>query len=201
MDTKRSPELWDRLSNESGRAYEAFKVFMYMSPAERSVVGAWREWTENPEAVRPSPFFEEWGREHAWSERARAHDAHIERLRRGGMEKAIEEEAKLHARQAEQMRYRFNELVTRAYDRAIEWLDDSEWTNGNFRSGDIIKLIQIHLDATERLREDARGAEVEDDWSEAEEDEEGDRILAELAAEREARRAAGDDSEPEEDLL
>ena len=201
MDTKRSPELWDRLSNESGRAYEAFKVFMYMSPAERSVVGAWREWTANPEAARPSPFFEEWGREHAWSERARAHDAHIERLRRGGMEKAIEEEAKLHARQAEQMRYRFNELVTRAYDRAIEWLDDSEWTNGNFRSGDIIKLIQIHLDATERLREDARGAEVEDDWSEAEEDEEGDRILAELAAEREARRAAGDDSEPEEDLL
>lgn len=53
MDTKRSPEVWDRLSNESGRAYEAFKVYMFMSPAERSVVGAWREWTENPEAVHP----------------------------------------------------------------------------------------------------------------------------------------------------
>jgi hypothetical protein len=28
---------------------------MYMSPAERSLAGAWREWTENPEAVRPAP--------------------------------------------------------------------------------------------------------------------------------------------------
>ncbi len=58
MDTKNTPEVWHRLSNESGRAYEAFKVYMFMSPAERSVVGACREWTGNPEAVRPSPFFE-----------------------------------------------------------------------------------------------------------------------------------------------
>jgi hypothetical protein len=55
MDTKNSPEVWDRLTNESGRAYEAFKVYMYMSPAERSLAGGWREWTENPEAVRPAP--------------------------------------------------------------------------------------------------------------------------------------------------
>lgn len=40
MDTKNSPEVWDRLTNESGRAYEAFKVYMYMSPAERSLAGA-----------------------------------------------------------------------------------------------------------------------------------------------------------------
>ena len=38
---------------------------------------AWREWTANHEAARPSPFFEGWLREYAWSERARAHDAHI----------------------------------------------------------------------------------------------------------------------------
>jgi hypothetical protein len=54
MDTKRSPEVWDRLTNESGRAYEAFKVYMFMSPAERSLAGAWREWTENPKAA-PAP--------------------------------------------------------------------------------------------------------------------------------------------------
>jgi hypothetical protein len=57
MDTKKSPEVWHRLSNETGRAHEAFKVYMFMNPAERSVVGAWREWTENPEAARPSPMF------------------------------------------------------------------------------------------------------------------------------------------------
>ena len=87
MDTKRSPELWDKLESESSRAFEAFKLFMYLPPAERSVAGAWREWTDNPEAGRPSPFFEGWAREYAWPERARAYDAHIERIRRRGMER------------------------------------------------------------------------------------------------------------------
>ena len=40
MDTEESREqLWHRLDNESGRAYGAFKVYMYLPPAERSVVG------------------------------------------------------------------------------------------------------------------------------------------------------------------
>src|SRR5215212_10436096 len=54
MDTKNSPEVWDRLTNESGRAYEAFKVYMYLPPAERTVTAAWRRWTENPETA-PAP--------------------------------------------------------------------------------------------------------------------------------------------------
>jgi len=29
MDTMKSPDVWYRLSNESGRAYEAFKVYMF----------------------------------------------------------------------------------------------------------------------------------------------------------------------------
>ena len=37
--------LWHRLDNESGRAYEAFKVYMCLQPAERSMVRAWREWS------------------------------------------------------------------------------------------------------------------------------------------------------------
>src|ERR671920_1079894 len=109
MDTERSPEVWHRLSNESGRAYEAFKVYMFMSPAERSLAGAWRLWTENPEAARPSPFFEGWAREHAWPERARAHDHHLELIRERGIEKAIEEEAAQQARQAERVRGRLYE--------------------------------------------------------------------------------------------
>ena len=72
MDTENSPELWHQLSNETPRSYEAFKVFMYLPPSERSVAETWRRWTGNPEAARPSPFFEGWAREHAWSERAPA---------------------------------------------------------------------------------------------------------------------------------
>jgi hypothetical protein len=128
MDTNESREqLWDRLSNESGRAYEAFKVYLFMNPAERSVVGAWREWTENPKAVRPSPFFEGWSREHAWPERARAHDAHIDRLRERSIEKVIQQEAEERAREVERTRYRFAEMMTRTYEMAIENLEKSDF--------------------------------------------------------------------------
>jgi hypothetical protein len=206
-------QLWDRLSNESGRAYEAFKIFMYMSPAERSVVGAWREWTENPEAARPSPFFEGWGREHAWSERARAHDAHIERIRRGGMEKAIEEEAEFQARQVEQMRFRYNELISNAYLAAMEWFEDTEWAKSNLRSSDVVNIIRLHLEATDKLSADAAmQVAAEGDWDESklekseveeagEMDEESRRILAEVEALRKKRLAEGNDPGPEEDLL
>jgi hypothetical protein len=186
MDTKKSPEVWDRLSNESGRAYEAFKVYMYISPAERSVVGAWREWTENPEAARPSPFFEGWAREYAWSDRARAHDHHIELIRERGMEKAIEQEAEFQARQVEQVRFRYQELLSVAYAKAMEWFEDSDWSRADLRASDVIKIIQLHAEATEKLGEPAVGPEAEGDWDEEEDDEIGRRIVEEVDAEAES---------------
>src|SRR5215211_409655 len=94
MDAEESrQELWHRLDNESGRAYEAFKVYMYLSPAERTVVAAWREWTGNPDARREPPYFLRWSHDYAWSERARAHDHHLDIIREAGMEEAIKEEA------------------------------------------------------------------------------------------------------------
>jgi len=200
MDTRRLPEVWDRLSNESGRAYEAFKIYMYMSPAERTVTAAWREWTENPEAARPSPFFEGWAREYAWSERARAHDHHLEVIREEGMEEAIKEEAARQARQVEQVRFRYQELLSAAYERAMEWFEDSEWSRADLRASDVVKIIQLHAEATEKLGEPAVGPEAEGDWDEEEDDEIGRRIVEEVDAEAEERRSEEDDTEPEEGL-
>jgi hypothetical protein len=104
-------ELWHQLDNESDRAHEAFRTFMYLPPAERSVVRAWREWSANPDAKREPPYFAGWARDFAWSDRARAHDHHIEVIRESGMEEAIREEAARQARQVEQVRGRFNELM------------------------------------------------------------------------------------------
>src|SRR5215217_9122797 len=102
MDKEESrQELWHRLDSESGRAFEAFKVYMYLPPAERTIVGAWRLWSDNPDAGREPPFFHNWARNFAWRERAVAWDHHIEVIRERGMEKAIEEEAAFQARQVE----------------------------------------------------------------------------------------------------
>ena len=67
MDTEESREqLWHRLSSESARAYEAYKVYMYLSPAERTVVGSWRLWSHNSDTKREPPFFRSWYHSHAW---------------------------------------------------------------------------------------------------------------------------------------
>src|SRR5829696_9903356 len=138
-------ELWHQLDNESDRAYAAFRTFMLLPPAERSVVGAWREWTENPEAARPSPFFEGWARDYAWSDRARAHDHHIEVIRESGMEEAIREEAARQARQVEQVRGRFNELIAITYERAIEYMEDDSFVE-QLRPADVVQILKLHLE-------------------------------------------------------
>ena len=174
------------MSNESGRAYEAFKVYMFMSPAERSVVGAWREWTGNPEAVRPSPYFEDWAREYAWSERARAHDHHLDRIRERGIEKAIEAEAEMQARDAERTRYRYNELMTLGYERAMEWLENAQ--PSDFRPQDVIQIIRLHMDAV-KVFEVTEKPNEEVTWTE-EEAAELTQIIREIEAEGQPKEGA-----------
>ena len=153
-----------------------------MSPAERSVVGAWREWTENPEAARPSPFFEGWAREHAWPERARAHDHHLELIRERGMEKAIEEEAAQQARQAERVRGRFYELMAITYERAITYLEDDSFVE-QLRPADVVQILRLHLETIQKLGDTASHAPDSGvDWSE-DEQRELDAILDEIDAE------------------
>src|SRR5918998_4214764 len=168
MDTEESREQpWHRLDNESGRAYEAFKVYMYLPPAERSVVRAWREWSGNPDAKREPPFFLRWSHDFAWSERARAHDHHLEVIREQGMEEAIKEEAARQARQVEQVRGRFNELMTITYERAIEYLEDEDFIK-QLRPADVVQIMKIHLETTQKLGgpTDAPGGSATVDWSE-----------------------------------
>jgi hypothetical protein len=112
-------ELWHQLDNESDRAHDAFKCYMLLPPAGRSVVGAWREWSGNMDAKREPPYFAGWAKDYAWSDRARARDHHLEVIRERGMEEAIEQEAALQARQAERVRGRFYELMAITYERAI----------------------------------------------------------------------------------
>jgi hypothetical protein len=177
-------ELWHQLDNESDRAHEAFKVFMYLPPAERSVVRAWREWSGNPDAKREPPYFAGWARDYAWSDRARAHDHHIEVIRESGMEEAIREEAAHQARQVEQVRGRFNELMAITYERAIAYLEDDFATQ--LRPADVVQILKLHLETVHKLGDsehEAAGSSAPVDWSE-DEQRELDRILDEIDAEK-----------------
>jgi hypothetical protein len=149
MDIEKKKELWDRLENEPERAYRAFESYRNLPSAERTVIAAYRHHTGNPDAVKPSDTYSGWSRQFAWRERAAAYDAHIDRLREKSIENAVQQKAEEQARQLERTRGRFNELMTIAYDRAIDHLASEDFLS-HMRPQDVINIVKLHLEVVER---------------------------------------------------
>jgi hypothetical protein len=181
MDTEKR-ELWDQLSNESERAHRAFQTFLSLPSNERTVIGAYRSHVGNAEAAKPSDTWARWSRDFAWAERASAYDAYLESLRREAYERVIEEEAERQAREVEKVRGRMNELLTVAYHRAMECLEDEDWVRDNLRSSDVMRIIGLHMDYVKTFEVDRESTD-EDDWSE-EDLAAGEQIIKEIEARR-----------------
>jgi hypothetical protein len=198
-------ELWDRLENEPERAYRAFECFLSLPSGERTLLAAYRQHVGNPDAVKPSDTWSRWSSQFAWRERVVAYDDHLASVRREAHEQVIKEQAEKQAREVEKVRGRYNELMSVAYEAAMEWFGDSDWAKHNLRSSDVVRIVQIHMDAADKFSGDLINPQADDDWDESqiesEDDGWGSDIVAEIDAEAEARRASEDDSEPEEDLL
>src|SRR5215204_3486208 len=154
METQEK-ELWDRLENEPERAYRAFESFLSLPSGERTLLEAYRQHVGNPDAAKPSDTWSGWANTFAWRERAAAYDDHLARLRRESYERAIEEEAERQAREVEKVRGRYNELMTMAYDRAMEWLENAQ--PSDFRAQDVMRIIGLHLDYLKAFEVDRVG--------------------------------------------
>jgi len=176
MDTEKR-ELWERLENEPERAYRAFESFLALPSGGRTLLAAYRQHVGNPEAVKPSDTWSGWCSDFAWRERAAAYDDHLARLRREAYEKAIEEEAERQAREVEEARGRYNELMTTAYVRAAEWLENAE--RSDIRAQDVIQIIRLYMDAEKAFGVKEPRAEV--GWTE-EDEAEVERIVKEVDA-------------------
>jgi hypothetical protein len=190
MDIEKKKELWDRLENEPERAYRAFEAYRSLPSGERTLIAAYRQHVGNPDAAKPSDTWSRWSSEFAWRERAAAYDAHIVSLREKSMEKAIQQQAEEQARQVERMSGRFNELMTVAYERAIEYLESEDFLS-QVRPQDVINIIRLHREAVER-QGGFDPPQQEAEWTE-DELAEVDRILEEIDAE-EAQEQSGDGS-------
>lgn len=196
MAGRRTPELWERLDNESSRAYEAFKVFLYMGPAERNVSGAWRIWAEAPDAKSAKPYFRDWSVDFAWQDRARAWDNHLQRLRETEIERAVKTEAKKQATQVEKLRFRLNELMAIGSEKAMTYLEEME--PSGMRMADVIQLIRLHLEYQDRLGA-SEGGKDEVEWTE--DDDEFALGVMESIESGEAQDVLGGDAErPEEEV-
>src|SRR5215208_2541797 len=159
-------ELWDRLENESERAYRAFECFLSLPSGERTLLAAYRQHVGNPEAAKPSDTWSGWSNTFAWRERAAAYDDHLASMRREAYERAVEDEAARQAREVEMARGRYNELMTLGYVRAVEWLeDDAQRTD--LRSQDVIQIIRLYMDDQKAFG--AQEPSTEAEWTEEDE--------------------------------
>lgn len=202
MDMEKK-ELWDRLENEPERAYRAFESYRTLPSAERTLIKAYRQHVGNPGAAKPSDTWSRWSREFAWAERARARDTHLDRISERSIETVIQQQAEEQARQLEVMRGRFSELMTIAYDRAIDFLESEDFVQ-QMRPQDVINIMKLHFEVTQKLGDtDTQAPDSVVDWSENEQ-RELDAILDELDAEKaheEPEEGSSEDSEtnyPEE---
>ena len=187
--------MWDQLANEPKRAFQAFQTFLRLPSGSRTVVEAYRRHVDNPQATRVSDTWAKWSRDFAWSPRAGAYDHHLELIRERAMEEAIKEEARKMAREAETTRYRYNELLTYGYEKAMEWLENAE--PSDFRPSDIISITRLHMDAVRAFEAtDTRTEEVT--WTE-EEQAELTQIIREIEAEGTEEESKEGSEEGEED--
>jgi hypothetical protein len=181
-------ELWDRLENEPERAYRAFESFLSLPSSQRTLLEAYRQHVGNPDAVKPSDTWSGWSSRFAWRERAAAYNDHLASLRRDAYERVIEEEAARQAREIEKARGHYNELMTLAYTRAMEWLENSQ--PSDLRGQDVLKIIGLYMDAVEAFEPTERPRE-EDTWTEEDE----------IAIDRIRREVEEREYPEEEDLL
>ncbi len=112
-------------------------------------------------------------------------------MREKSIEKVIQQEAEEQARQAERMRGRFNELMTVAYDKVIDYLESEDFVQ-QMRPQDVINIVKLHFEVIER-QGGLNPPEQDTEWSE-DELAEVDRISEEIDAD-EAQEISGEGSD------
>ncbi len=202
MDIEKKKELWDRLENEPERAFRAFESYRNLPSGERTLIAAYRQHVGNPDAAKPSDTWSRWSSEFAWRERAAAYDTHLDRIRERSIEKAIEEEAEKQAREIERMSGRFNELMTVAYEKVIDYLESDDFVQ-QMRPQDAINIMKLHIEVAQKLGDtNTQTPDSGVDWSEHEQ-RELDRIVGEIeseeAKEEPEEGSDGAEEDPEED--
>jgi len=88
-------EIWERLPDESSKAYQAFCEYRDMG-ADRSI----RKLAQARGKPTSTKWLCHWSAKHNWVERARAYDDYLEQEKRKEQEKAILEMVERHTKEA-----------------------------------------------------------------------------------------------------
>lgn len=122
---------WERQPGESAKAYQAFKAYRDMPPAERSV----RKSGGDSKGTARERRFLGWSSEFRWVERAAAWDGHLDRIRQAERIRSI--------RQAERQNQKAVDLGFGKLVQRLQAIEKLELTEGQ---------LLTHLDRFVRLR-------------------------------------------------
>lgn len=70
---------WEKLAEESAKAFRAFQIFLELEPSKRSLRAAYMEaYNKDSSCVKSPQFMTDWSLNFKWKERALEYDAHYE---------------------------------------------------------------------------------------------------------------------------
>src|SRR5918994_7623282 len=159
LEKNQEHKPWDRIPNESEKAYYAFECYLDMPYWDRKDLYAYRNYTGNPEATHVSATWLSWKEEFFWEERVRAYDCHVQKERR---EQTIQAQVEAgyergdELAQMEQRMYHVQELV---YEKLREKLEEDNLLD--WRAMDVINLSRVMTESYSAIKK-ARSGEQAD---------------------------------------
>ena len=155
MDIEKKKELWDRLKNESERAYRAFECFRNLPGAERTLIEAYRQHVGNPGAAKPSDTWSRWSNQFAWRERTADLESEdfVQQMRPQDVINIV----RLHFEATQKL----EDTNTQTPDSGVDWSEDEQRE---------LDRILDEIESEEAQEEPEEGSEVSEEGSEESED-------------------------------
>lgn len=86
-DKENDRRSWERLPEETSKAWAAFLVYRDMLPGDRSLDAAYRKRYAKEPHIRATKTFRAWAKQHDWPGRVEAWDRHLDDIERAATER------------------------------------------------------------------------------------------------------------------
>lgn len=160
MVEKEPSDPWERLPQETHKAWHAFVAYRTLEGRARSIRKAYRAHTGRQDAKDNPSSWDQWAKRNRWVERCAAWDAHQDEIRREARENAIRAMENQHAQLAEQMlavvRAEISKLGRRVQDQ-LQRLQANPQDTVALRPVVATKLLADMAATATRIERQARG--------------------------------------------
>lgn len=139
--------VWERLPMENSKPYAAFCIYRDLLTDDRSIIEAYRIYTNDSTKPYAMAYFLAWARRFRWKERALAYDDYKEAKRRKAKERDIDAAAKQHVKQVRNYNAVLNSVEKVLMERLqknpeLSGVRDTDLINAVIRGAAIVPKLQ-----------------------------------------------------------